>query len=718
MADGTHSSLTAVASVPSPLDKILKARSVAVVGASADTEKLGHKVLASIIRGGFEGAVHPVNPKGGRLLGLDVTVSLADLPAAVDLVVVAVPAPSVAGVLRQAGQNGIAGAVILTAGFREAGREDLENELACVSREYGIRLVGPNVQGVAYLPNRLCAMFHPVLTVAGPLAFLTQSGSATAALSEWAEEDGVGVSAAINLGNQVDLDVADYLDFLASDGPTRAIAMYLEGVGDGRRFLRALSRAVTAKPVIVLKAGRSDTGRQAVGSHTGALAGSHRVFCAACRQAGAIVVDSLDALFDCAKGAALVRTPSGRRVVSISTSGGMGALAADAAEDHGLEMPPLPASFVTEMQHIGAALLSNWRNPLDLGFVPVQWFEEAVRSADRHDAGDVMLLNLGDPVPGTVEVAGAVSETIEASMAVSYAGGGEEERRARRLLQRAGVAVFPDPQRALRGISAAVWRAEHRCPEPVCPERPPLAGSRTDCCSQLVPEPIAASFLAHHGIGYVQHGSARDEDEAVRVASAIGFPVVLKAVSADILHKTEVGGVALDVADPEDVRSAFRRLHANVLNAQPDATLDGVLIARMAPPGVEIIVGGRQDDVFGTIILVGMGGVLAEVFDDVAIHIAPISRAQAAQMLTEFKGHPLLSGVRGRPACDLDSVTDLVLGVSEIMIRHPAVRELDLNPVRVLERGTLVLDVRMLTEPGWQPAEHVSSDDREQGAYR
>ncbi len=444
------------------LDSIFKARSVAVVGASSDPRKFGYMTLSSIIHGGYEGRIYPINPKGGEILGLEGFKSLSELPEAPDVVVVVVPAKFVSGVLKEAGARGVKGGVILTAGFREAGRMDLEAEIAAAAKEHGLRFVGPNVQGINYLPNKLCAMFFPVIKTKGPLAVISQSGTVTAALSEWAADEGLGISAAVNLGNQVDLCEADYLDYFATDESTKAIAMYIEGVKDGRRFLETMKRVAPLKPMAILKAGRSAAGQKSAASHTGSLAGSHQVFSAACRQFGAVAARDLETLYDAAKALATMKPPRGNRVLTISTSGGAGTLGADEAEDLGLVLPELPADFVAELKTLDLPPLATMANPFDMAAIFPEEFRKAAVLADKHDVADVILLSYGDPVVGGADLAQELNLTLKARIAVVYFGGGEEEKAGRVAMQRAGVPVFASPERAMRGIAAAVWDAGYR----------------------------------------------------------------------------------------------------------------------------------------------------------------------------------------------------------------------------------------------------------------
>ena len=685
------------------INAILNARSVAVVGASSDSKKLGYMTLNSIIQGGYEGRIYPVNPKADSILGLRAYRSLDEIPERIELAVIIVPAKFVAGVLQEAVNKGTFGAVILSAGFREAGRPDLEEKIVSIAHKGGLRFVGPNVQGINYLPNKLCGMFFPVITKRGPLAVLTQSGSATAALSEWAAYEGLGISAAINLGNQADLCESDFLEFFATDQNTSAIAMYIEGVKDGRRFLNTLKKVTCQKPVVILKSGRTEVGRKVAQSHTGALRGSHEVFCAACRQAGAITADTIETLFDRAKGVACIRSPRGNRVMSISTSGGMGALAADKAEEEGLFMPPLRTDFVKELERQGIGSLVTVSNPLDLGYVEAEAFLRVALLADKFEAADLILLNLGDPVPGAVEVTSELAQTMRASIAVSYLGGGNEEKEARIKMHEIGIAAFPSPERAMLGIGAAARAAEYHRARPFPPYGAPfkpIRESKYDLSQcRFVLEPQAVEFLGTYGIPYPSHGVAHAPEEAIEIAERVGYPVVLKIVSPDVLHKTDVGGVAIGLDSEDQVRKAYEEIINRVSLAAPDASLDSILVCKQSRVGQEVIVGGLDDQLFGPTIMFGLGGIFAEALKDVCFRIAPLTRTDAVEMIKEIKGFSVLTGVRGQPSCDMECLADLIMNVSRLMTENSNIKELDLNPVRLYENGLIVLDARLVEIP-------------------
>ncbi len=444
------------------IGEVFNAGSVAVVGASGDPNKFGFMTLESIIRGGYEGKLYAVNPKGGEILGVKACPSLSDVPEPLDTIIVIVPAKFVSAVLKEAAAKGVTGAIIQSAGFREAGRMDLEQELLAVSKECGIRLLGPNMQGINYLPNKLCAMFFPVIKTRGPLAIVSQSGSVTAALSEWADRDGLGISAAINLGNQTDICEADYLDFLVEDRNIHTIVMYLEGLKDGRRFLTALEKAAHRKPVVALKSGRSETGAKSAASHTGSMAGNHETFSAACRQYGAVSVQDLVALYDSAKGLACIKPPKGKRIMIISTSGGAATVSVDEAESLGLIVPSLPAELRAGLERLHLSPLAHISNPLDLAGIEADHFLETARMVDQYAIADSILINFADPVSGAAEVVRTLASELKASLAVSYMGGGEEEMKGSFEIQRIGLGVFPSPERAVRSMAAAAWRAQYQ----------------------------------------------------------------------------------------------------------------------------------------------------------------------------------------------------------------------------------------------------------------
>ncbi len=443
------------------MTRLFHGRAVAVVGASTSPGKLGYEILANIVKGGYEGKVYPVNPRAGEILGLPAYASVSECPSGLDMAVVVVPASFVPGVLREVAARGAGAAIIISGGFREAGREDLEEELRIITAETGLRLIGPNCQGINYTPNKLCASW-PLVTAPGSMAVISQSGTVAATLAGWAVDEGRGISATVSLGNQVDVCETDLIDYFAADPDTHVMALYLEGAKDGRRFLQAAGRAIPHTPMVVLKSGRTESGQRAAASHTGSLAGRDEVFDAACRQQGIVRVDGIESLYDSAKALECLELDGGTRLMVVTSSGGCGILAADEAEACKLRVPALPPEAVRDLEKAGLLPTAILANPLDLTVAPAEHFEAAVMAAEGHDAADSYLLIFGDPIPGAAEGVKRLKARLGARFAVAYLGGGDVEKEERLLMHAAGIPVFPTPRRAIRAIRDAAWAARFR----------------------------------------------------------------------------------------------------------------------------------------------------------------------------------------------------------------------------------------------------------------
>jgi acyl-CoA synthetase (NDP forming) len=443
-------------------DKIFNAQSVALIGASAKPGKLGYIIIETLINGGYAGDIYPVNPRGGEVLGLPMFKGISDVPVVVDTMLVAIPSVFVPNVLLEAAKKGVQTAVILSAGFRESGRPDLEDEIIQIANEYDFHFLGPNIQGVYSPPNQMSAAFFPSLKKAGPVAVISQSGSVTAYLVEQLELENIGSSAGVNLGNKTNVDENDLLEYFREDENTRAIALYLEGISDGRRFLNTIKQTLPKKPVVIMKSGRTESGIRSAASHTGAMAANDAVFDAACRQRGLFRAITMEALVDAAKGAALSRMPKGNRLMVISSSGGGNTLAADAADEYGLVIPSLPEQFVERAKkELVLPFNASVSNPCDLAFFEGSLFRDIVKLADEFDIADTYLLNYGDPIENGVEAALELANSIQASLAVAYFGGGEKERQSRLALHEHGLPVYATPERAITGIAASVQYAEY-----------------------------------------------------------------------------------------------------------------------------------------------------------------------------------------------------------------------------------------------------------------
>jgi len=683
------------------IEQIFHANSVAVVGASADTTKYGYMTLDCILRGRYEGRVYPINPKAGEILGVKAYPSIQEIPETPDVAIILVPVKAVPKVLKDAGEKGIPSAVITTAGYSEVGRDDLQQELIDIAKKYNIRIVGPNIEGFIYMPNKLNAQFFPVIQNSGPLVTISQSGSLTNGLVEWADKEALGISAAINLGNQVDICEADFIQYLSFNSHAKAIAMYLEGVKDGRTFLGALKDIAGKKPVVILKAGRSRAGQKSVASHTASMAGGHDVFCAACRQYGAIPVNDLQSLYDYGKLLSTMPIPRGNRLLIISSSGGIGVLAVDEAETLGVCLPELPEKFVDELKTLNLSPLGSLSNPIDLAAIWAEEFRKVAMLADKYDIADVFLINFGDPIESAGEMIKDLKEKIKACIAVAYMGGAQEEEKDRPKMHKAGVPVFPTPERAIRAISAAMsyGKFSREIEENGFAENIKYNDIKfhdKQGKAGFVLEPDAVSWLEEYGIAYPDHCFVKTMDEAITAAEKIGYPVVLKVVSSQVPHKSDSGGVRVNIKDAEKLQTQFKAIKECVAKAVPDAKIEGMMVCKHAEDGLELIVGGIQDPVFGPTIMVGLGGIFTEVLKDVAFRVAPISPRDASQMIRELKGFDLLTGARGSKKCDIHGLERLLIQVSHMICINPEIQELDLNPVRIYEKGLLALDARIL----------------------
>ncbi len=689
---------------------LFEPRHVAVVG-SASPGKIGRVVIDQLLDGGFSN-VHAVNPKGiGDLGGRSVSAAtslraLSERGVRVDLVVVASPAPTVPDVLTDAGEAGVKVAVVITAGFSETGDDSAERGLLDAAARSGVRVVGPNCAGIV---NTKWNLFPTLETrpPAGEVAFLSQSGALGGAVLSWAQAQGVGFSKFVSYGNGADLTDVDFLRILKDDGESRVVCLYVETVSDGRAFLRAAAELAAAKPLVVIKAGRSASGRRATLSHTGSMAGTDAVYDAALRQCGAIRVDGIEEMFDLCRAFTSLPPVRGKRLAIVTNSGGPAVLAADRAEACGLEVPPsspdLRARLVRRLEPFCSV-----DNPFDL---TVQGGGDEYRDtilavSDEVDAVLAIDVNVPylDAAPiarGVVEAAGKVDVPVAASFLA-----GKTVETALPILGDGGVPNFATGERAAQALSVLAQRAARVALAPQ--GRPTLtaeslrASATRDVTQaedlQQLPwgesplEPDAMDWLETQGIRVIEREVARTEDEAVAAAGRLGFPVVAKVVSPAILHKSGVGGVALDLRSEVAVRAAFTRL-----SCLGGGDFEGVLLARMVERPVEAIVGLSRDPQFGPVVAVGLGGIHTEVLGDLALRVAPVDEVEALKMIDELRGAPILRGARGRSRLDVDALASLVADVSAMGIRYPDLAELDLNPVFILPTGCVIADARLIS---------------------
>ncbi len=655
---------------------------IAVIGASANPEKMGFQILRNIREAGFPGEVIPVNPRGEQILGTTSVKSPGDLREGVDLAVVIIPAKLVPATILQLGERKVRAAIVISGGFAESGEEGaaLQEELARNAARCGIRLVGPNCQGVNYPYHNLCASW-PLITRRGEMAIVSQSGTVGAALIDWASEDGLGFSAFVSMGNRADVDEADLIDFFADDPNTKVIALYIEGVKDAAKFLSAVRKC--RKRIVILKAGRTERGRKAAESHTRSLAGSDAIYDGVFRQFGIHRASTLEELYDFAKALAYVPAPIGPRMLIVTSSGGSAIIATDVAEEEGFSVVPLPPVLADRLREL---LPSHCivGNPLDLtGDTDAERYRTVLTAAEGHY--DVVMSIFGDPIPG----ASTVMRPGRCEL-VAYLGGAEVERAERRLLHEQKIAVFPTPERAVRALACHARFDRARFPRES--ERQEIRHTPEGGTALSPIESM--DLLSRNGFPVVAFRQAGTVGEAVSAARDIGFPVAVKINALGVTHKSDVGGVVLNVTDEAGVRRAFHAIGEIVRRV--GAKDGGVVVSAMAPPGREVVVGLTRDRQFGHAVMFGLGGILVEVLGDVSFRMVPLTEKDAGEMISEIRGAKVLKGVRGGTPADVARLQQLLVQVSGLVTKHPEIGEMDLNPVIVYEQGLLIVDARVV----------------------
>ncbi len=691
--------------------------SVAVIGASADPKKLGYAVLNNLVHGGYlrpGRQVYPVNPKAEAILGLPVFASVADIPGAVDLAVIVIPYMGVPEVLRECGEKRIPAAIVISAGFREAGREGLERELELVeiSRTYAVRLIGPNCLGVIDTVTRLNASFSAGMPPAGPMAFMSQSGALGTAILDWAQAGRLGLSKFVSLGNKADVSEIDLLLAWADDPTSRVILSYIEGLPDGQEFMRVARAAAKKKPVVAIKSGITQAGARAVSSHTGSLAGSEQAYQAAFHQAGVIRAMSLEDLFDCARAFGYLPSLRGDRIAIVTNAGGPGILATDALERAGLSLARFDSERIRALEQFLPDAASA-ANPVDvLGDARADRYRFALEqvSADPHVDAVVVILTpqAMTEIPETAAVVTAIARQSPIPILGCFMG---EARIAAgtSILDAAGVPNFPYPERAALVLKAmSDYRRYQSAPLPEYErfdfDRTALRGviDRTLAEGRVtIGDAEARAILAACGLPAPEAEVAATADEAVAIAERLGYPAVLKVASPDILHKTDIGGVRVGLENAADVRDAFDLITYRAQRYLPEARLWGCLVQKMAPAGLEVLIGVNRDPQFGPLVTFGLGGIYVETLQDVAFRVAPLSRREAEDMLTEIRARALLDGTRGKPPLDKQALVDTLLRVGQLVVDFPEIAELDINPYMVYEqgRGGLAIDMRLVLKP-------------------
>jgi acetate---CoA ligase (ADP-forming) len=696
------------------LESLLYPKAVAVVGASRAPGKVGYAVVANLIQGGFEGDIVPVNPSGGDVLGHKLYASLEEYGKQIDLSVIAVPTAAVKAAVTSSLRQGAKAVIVITAGFKEVGEEGarLEREIADLCHSSGARLMGPNCLGLINTHHKMNASFANHMPAVGSISVVSQSGALCTAILDWAASRKMGLATLTSIGNKADLDEIDFLAAFAADDRTKVIVGYLESIGSGDEFIRVAESVAAIKPVVILKAGTTAAGSKAASSHTGALAGADIAYGAAFKRAGIIRADTFEALFDFAAALAMQPLPKGDRVAIITNAGGPGIMTADAVETCGMRVASLHPDIAEDLREKLPAAASVG-NPIDvLGDADPERYAMAVEAAQGDPSVDAVIVILTpQAMTRPAETARAIAAKANGQKPVlaSFMGGADVLP-GREELVTAGLPDYPSPERAVAALKAmheyAAWRL-----------RPPRIVTRFPVNRRRVERVISRQLRT--GRLYIGEAKAKDilraydfivpdgrlvatVAEAVEAAPRIGYPLAMKIVSPDIIHKSDVGGVKLNLNSPQDVADAFELMMLRIGRTMPDAFLEGAYLERMVPKGREVILGMTRDPQFGPMLMFGLGGIFVEVMKDVTFHLAPITSAEAMSMLMGTRSYKLLEGVRGEEGVNLAAIGEALQRISQLVTDFPQIAELDINPFIVGKPGqdSVAADARIQLAPG------------------
>ena len=693
------------------LHRIFKPRHVAVVGASEKPGSIGNALMTNLIEGGFSGTLLPVNSKYKTLHGLPSSGSVSDLEAGVDLAIIATPIQTVPDIVRECVGKQVGGAVIISAGGKEIGPQGgaIEEKILKTAHEGGLRIVGPNCMGIICPGVNLNASFASEMPVAGNLAFVSQSGAICGAILDLAFKEYIGFSHFVSIGSMLDVDFGDMIDFLGNDASVNSILLYIENLTHFRKFMSAARSVSRIKPIIVLKAGRSPSGAKAAASHTGALAGEDAIYDAAFKRAGIVRVDTIQALFDCAELMAKQPRPRGPRLAIVTNGGGPGVMATDCLARYGQEPAALDSQTIAKLD---AFLPPFWSrsNPIDmLGDASAQRFRQTLGVClEAGNIDGILIIFIPQAMTDPVLVAQDVISAMQGRQFPVFACwmGGKRIARAVTILNENGIPTYETPERA---ISAFMFMVEYARNLEALLEIPPRltrsmafdfekAGALFSSAplDAFMPGSDSIEVLAAYGLPVIRTATAITEDEASGLGRDMGYPLVMKLNSPDITHKTDAGGVRLDLRSDTDVRAAFGQIVQSARRYDPLARIDGVTLQPfLADPDYEILLGAKQDPNFGPVILFGMGGIFTEILKDRAIGLPPMNRLLARRLMQQTKVGSLLRGYRNRPAADLDLLEEMIVRLSQLLIDFPQIVELDMNPILVKNGRPAAVDARI-----------------------
>ena len=690
---------------------LFEPRGVAIVGASRDENKIGHKFVKNITGSGYQGGIYPINPEGGEILGCKVYKKITDVEGIIDIACIVIPAKHVFNSIKECAEKGVKYAVIIAAGFSEVGNTAEEKKIVAYAHEHGMRILGPNIFGIYSAASSLNATFGPLNVRPGNVAVITQSGAIGIGMMGKTVTENIGLSAIVSVGNKSDLDESDLLEYLVAQERTRIIMMYIEGVSDGERLVNILSQAVKSKPIVVIKSGRSKRGAMAAASHTSSLAGEDRVFDDIIKQCGVLRAETISDALNWCRFLAGSPVPKGENTVVITNGGGIGVLTADACEKYNVnlydDLNALQSTFAEVIPDFG-----SYKNPIDLsGQAPVSYYDSALTAALNNDSiHSVICLACETAVFDPDGFGEVVYKQVPA-----YAGkkplvfslfGGSKIDQYTNDFRRQDIPAFDDVYDAV-SLVGAMYSNYRTLNSP--PDQPQNVTIDIDAINSIIRQVRADDrtfLLASEAQGVMRAANipiprsliAHNLDEAIRYAEEIGYPVVMKIVSKDIIHKSDAGGVALDLDSKKEVMDAYEAIMHNVRDYNPLAKIEGIEVDEMVRDEVETIVGARRDRAFGPIVMFGLGGIYVEVMRDIAFRSYPLGRAETLKMISQIRSYPLLLGVRGEKRKDIDTVADTIIKVGAILQNCPDISDIEINPLVVYSQGEGVraVDVRIL----------------------
>ena len=693
------------------LEKLFDPKSIAVIGASRREGKVGHSVLKNLLQHGYPGKIYPINPKAEEILKIKTYPTVLAVKAKIDLAVVAIPSPFVPSILKDCVKAQVNSVVIISAGFKESGKQgsQLERELVGTIKNSGIRVLGPNCIGVIDTASSLNASFAAGMPSRGNIAFFSQSGALCTAILDWALEEDVGFSKFISLGNKADIDEVDLLLTLADDQETKVILGYLEGVSNGTRFMEVAREVSRKKPVIIIKSGRTQAGARAASSHTGTLTGLDTAYEAAFRQCGIIRAETVQTLFDYAIVFAHQPLPRGPNLAILTNAGGPGIIAADAVENSILQMASFRENTISKLRKELPSNASIY-NPVDvIGDAGADLYEKAMKTIVNDPGVDSLTVILAPQamtkIKETAEVISKISSAVSDKPIVSSFMGRLEVKQGIRILRSGKIPNYSYPERTISALEAMVkYRKWKETPsgkilsfEVNKKKAEKIFTKAKEKSEANLTTEETREVLSAYGFSLPQRIVTETSREAISAANSLGYPVVMKIVSPDILHKSDVGGVKVGITEKSQVARSFEDLISNAKRFMPEALILGVTVEEMIAPGKEVVLGSSRDPSFGPLLMFGLGGIYVEVLKDVSFRIAPLTFNEAELMIKEIRSYPILKGVRGEKPSDLIAVRESLLRLSQLVIDFSEILEIDINPLMVLPagKGAVVIDSRL-----------------------